>query len=164
MDKGMKLFVSTYTNKIDRKGRVSVPATFRAVLAQDSFNAAIILPSFRGDYLEGMGPDRLEKLARDLDETTDAFSDEQSEMAALVFADARTISFDSEGRMVLPEEFIAHAGLSGEAMFIGKAQTFEIWEPSAGQHVMSDIRKRAQQRRPTMRTAPNPRPRTGGEA
>lgn len=147
----MKLFVSTFTNKIDRKGRVSVPATFRAVLAQESFNGAVILPSFRADCLEGMGMNRLERLAEGLDEQTDAFSDEQDEMAALIFASARTIPFDGEGRIVLPEDFIAHANLSGEAMFIGKAKTFEIWEPSAGQHVMADIRARALQKRPTMR-------------
>jgi len=154
----MKLFVSTFTNKIDRKGRVSVPATFRAVLAQESFNGPVLLPSFRADCLEGMGMSRLETLGQRLDEQTDAFSDEQAEMAALVFASARPIQVDGDGRIVLPEDFIAHANLSGEAMFIGKAQTFEIWEPAAGQHVLSDTRARALQKRPTMGT-----PRKGGE-
>lgn len=154
----MKLFVSTFTNKIDRKGRVSVPATFRAVLAQESFNGPVLLPSFRADCLEGMGMSRLETLGQRLDEQTDAFSDEQAEMAALVFASARPIQVDGDGRIVLPEDFMAHANLSGEAMFIGKAQTFEIWEPAAGQHVLSDIRARALQKRPTMGT-----PRKGGE-
>lgn len=155
----MKLFVSTFTNKIDRKGRVSVPAPFRAVLAQESFNGPVLLPSFRADCLEGMGMSRLETLGARLDEQTDAFSDEQAEMAALVFASARTIQVDGDGRIVLPEDFLAHAKLSTEAMFIGKAQTFEIWEPSAGQTAMADIRARATQRRPTMGTA-----RTGGDA
>jgi MraZ protein len=159
----MKLFVSTFTNKIDRKGRVSIPAPFRAVLAQESFNGAVLLPSFRADCLDGMGMSRLETLAQGLDEQTEAFSDEQDEMAALIFAEAKTLTWDAEGRVVLPEEFLAHAHLNGEAMFIGKARTFEIWEPSAGQAVIADIRAKAVKKRPTMRV-PGRTPDGGGGA
>ena len=43
------MFLSTYVNKVDRKGRVSVPATFRASLAAETqrFPGVIVFPSYK---------------------------------------------------------------------------------------------------------------------
>src|SRR5476651_1478796 len=62
------LFLSTFVNKVDRKGRVSVPASFRAALADQSFNGIIAFRSFKSSAIEGSGIDRLGEMSARLDE------------------------------------------------------------------------------------------------
>lgn len=156
----MALFLSTFANKVDRKGRVSVPATFRAALSAQPFAGIICFPSFTSSCLEGMDMDRLEAIANGLDSQADAFSPEQSDMAHLVFSESRQLTWDSEGRVVLPEDFLAHARIDGLAAFVGKGKTFQIWEPETLKATMADLRAKAQAAPPTIRL--NPLPAKGG--
>src|SRR5260370_24217363 len=55
--------MSTYVNKVDRKGRVSVPATFRAVLNDQSFEGIVAFPSLDYDALEATGIDTMEAIS-----------------------------------------------------------------------------------------------------
>src|ERR1700758_4504716 len=63
----VELFLSTFVNKVDRKGRVSVPATFRAAVADQSFPGIVVFPSFRHDALDGSGIKRMEEMSDRLD-------------------------------------------------------------------------------------------------
>lgn len=146
----MALFVSTIVNKVDRKGRVSVPAQWRAALASQSFAGIVCFPSFTHPCLEGMDMERLEKMAESLDRL-DMFSVEQDDMTQLIFAAARQLSFDTEGRIMLPEDFIAHAGISDSAAFVGRGRTFQIWEPEAQRAALADSMRRASAQRPTLK-------------
>src|SRR3954451_1957435 len=74
--KQVELFLSTYVNKVDRKGRVSVPATFRSTLATNSeTNLVVLFPSFRAPALDGAGSNYVEEM-KDRLEAFDQFSDE----------------------------------------------------------------------------------------
>ena len=53
------MFLSNYENKIDKKGRVSVPATFRSFLNSMGYNGFITYPSFNHEALEACAQDRL---------------------------------------------------------------------------------------------------------
>lgn len=145
----MGLFLSTFVNKVDKKGRVSVPATFRATLAQQTFPGIVAYRSFTAPCIEGCGMNFMERLS---DSTQDfaAFSTEQEDLSALIFADARQLSWDPEGRIVLPEDVMDHAGIAEAAAFVGKGQTFQIWEPTAYKAVEAEIRARALKSRPTL--------------
>lgn len=125
----MALFLSTYVNKIDKKGRVSVPALYRQTLKDQDFHGVVVFRSFKVPALEVCGVDRMQQLANSLDEF-DQFSDEQENLAATIFADARPLAFDSEGRIMLPEDLCHHAGLTDQAAFVGKGVTFQIWNPT----------------------------------
>src|SRR5690606_31394902 len=57
------LFLSRFDNKVDRKGRVSVPAPFRAQLSQQAFHGIIAYPSPVAPAIEGCGRDRIEQIA-----------------------------------------------------------------------------------------------------
>src|SRR5882724_10710553 len=94
------LFLSTFVNKVDRKGRVSVPASFRAALAGQSFAGIVVYRSFKNSALEGSGIDRLEEMSARLDELYE-FSDERESLAS-IFADSQQLAFDNEGRIILP--------------------------------------------------------------
>jgi MraZ protein len=156
----MRLFLSTFVNKLDKKGRVSVPATFRAALADQSFAGIVAYRSFTAACIEGCTMDHMQRLAESA-QSYAAFSAELEDLSALIFADARQLSWDPEGRVLLPEDLIAHAGIQDSAAFVGKGQTFQIWEPEAYRAVEAEIRARALQSRPTL---PLRAPRPEGEA
>lgn len=126
----MALFLSTFINKIDRKGRVSVPAPFRAELAGQEFHGIVAIPSFKTPALQCGGMDWMERLSAGVNEY-DMFSEEQDMLSATLLAAAQRLALDGDGRIVLPESLIAHANLGEQAAFVGRGKLFEIWEPEA---------------------------------
>jgi MraZ protein len=122
------LFMSTYVNKVDRKGRVSVPATFRTAIADQSFDGIVAFPSLDYEALEATGIDRMEAVSAGLDEIEQP--DEQQSLATLILARSQRLPFDPEGRIVLPEKFAAHAHITESAAFVGLGPSFQIWEPN----------------------------------
>jgi MraZ protein len=120
------IFLSTYENKIDAKGRVSVPASFRAVLEAQQ-QPLIITRSLTGDFLEGQGIQRMNQIVDVLD-TMDSLSPETQTLQAML-ANAQEMKLDSEGRIMLPEEFLSFANLSIKVAFVGVGRLFEIWNP-----------------------------------
>lgn len=124
----MGVFLSTIINRLDKKGRVSVPASFRLILAGQSFPGIIVFRSYVLQALEGFGMDRMQRLSAELDRL-DPFSEEQNDLTASIFADAQQLPFDPEGRVTLPETFCAHAQLTDQVAFVGQGATFQLWNP-----------------------------------
>lgn len=127
----MGFFTSEYPFKIDRKGRLSVPAEFRTVLAQQSSPGLVLMPAFGELALDGCGVDRLQALSEAIDDPEVYETDEEREEAELLFGLSKQLQFDSEGRILLPEEMRAHAGLSDAVVYVGHGPTFRIWNPEA---------------------------------
>src|SRR5215471_16055936 len=121
----VELFLSTYVNKVDRKGRVSVPATFRSSLEGQKFHGIVVFPSFQHPALDGTGGDYMEELGERL-ETLEPFSQEYNDLSML-FAETHRLPFDSEGRVMLADELKEHANIDTEAMFVGRGSMFQIW-------------------------------------
>lgn len=124
------LFLSTFEKQIDKKGRVSVPAPFRTVLAGQHFNGIIAYASFVHGCIEACGMTRIEKMYERI-ESLDPFSEERDAFATAILGGSVQLPFDGEGRVVLPEALLAQAGITGQGIFVGKGETFEIWEPEA---------------------------------
>ncbi|MBT5827619.1 MAG: cell division/cell wall cluster transcriptional repressor MraZ [Alphaproteobacteria bacterium] len=124
----MMLFLSTFTNKIDKKGRVSVPANFRNVIRKQDFQGVIIYASFVNDCIEACGMERISELSANID-NLDPYSEERDAFATAILGGSYQLSFDSDGRVLLPENLISKARLDNKAVFIGKGKTFEIWNP-----------------------------------
>ena len=161
----MALFVGTDVNKVDRKGRVSVPASFRAALAGQSFAGIVAFPSFKHKALECCAIDFMEQMALSLYEI-DTFSAQQDDLAATIFADAHKLPFDSEGRIVLPAPLVKHADLSEMAAFVGQGPRFQIWEPKAHEAYRAAARARVLRQNMTLKVRPpkGPAPGPGGES
>src|SRR5258708_3392089 len=104
--RALALFLSTFVNKVDRKGRVSVPATFRATLAGQNFNGIIAFRSFKLPALEASGVDRMEELSDRIDALPE-FSEDRDALSSIL-ADALQLAFDGEGRIVLPADPCKH--------------------------------------------------------
>ena len=156
----MALFLSTYQNKLDKKGRVSVPASFRVVLADQSFAGIIAYSSFVNPCIEACGIDRIEKLSQRI-ETLDPFSEERDAFAATILGGSQQLAFDGEGRIMLPELLIEQAGLSDQIVFIGKGDTFESGSRKSFKTYSARAREMARDRRGQLRSAPALQ---GGEA
>ena len=125
----MSLFFSTQMMRIDRKGRVSVPAQFRNVLsAQGSAGQLVLFPSRGVLAIEGCSLSRVEQLSERLDHL-EIDSAEREAIEVLVFGQLMVITMDPEGRIIVPEEFARHAGLEEEAAFTGLRHSFQIWRP-----------------------------------
>ncbi len=124
----MALFLSTYTNKVDKKGRVSLPASFRAALTDQAFQGIVVFKSNAYEALEGFSMNRMEELSARIDHF-DMFSPEQDNLATAIFAESVPLSFDGDGRIVLPKDLLDFTGIDETACFVGLGPKFQIWEP-----------------------------------
>ena len=152
----MALFISTFVNKVDRKGRVSVPATFRAALKGQSFNGIVAFRSYREGTIEACAIDRMEELSRSVD-ALDQFSAEQDALASTIFADAHQLPIDGDGRIILPPLLASHAGISDAAAFVGRGATFQIWSPETFARHQDAARRLAADKGATLRLVPRPK-------
>lgn len=125
----MERFVSTITNKIDAKGRVSIPAGFRAVLEKDGYGGGIYCyPSLDAPALDAGGERLAQKIDRLLDGLPD-YSDERDQLSVALYGDVQVLTIDKDGRIILPEALRTHCGITTRATFVGLGQKFQIWEP-----------------------------------
>lgn len=147
----MALFLSTFEKQIDKKGRVSVPPTFRAVLAAQNGGGMIAYASFVRPCIEACGMDRLEKLHARM-ESLDPFSDERDAFETAILGGSVQLAFDSEGRVVLPEAMLVKTNITATGIFVGKGATFEIWSPEAFAKHEAAVRALAKARRLTLKS------------
>ena len=131
------LFLGSFTNKIDAKGRLATPARFRRVLEAEKSNTIYVIPSPDEPCLEAGGPAFIEDLARAM-MALPRYSDQRKLLQKRVAGKTISLTMDAEGRIVLPKELRDHAGLNGEAAFSGQMDFFEIWNPEALEASMGD--------------------------
>jgi len=152
----MGLFLSRFTNKIDKKGRVSVPAPFRLALSDQSFSGIVAYPHPKLAALEGCGYDRMAKMGESLDQMAQ-FADDRDDLSS-IFAVATPLAFDSEGRVMLTEELLAAAGITEQVVFSGAGKTFHMWEPTAFETFLAEARDRIRNQRTTLPSVPGTGP------
>lgn len=146
----MALFLSSTTNKVDRKGRVSVPSAYRAILKDQGYNSVVCYPSFALPAIECCDIARMERLSASLDQLN-PFADDRSAFATSILADSSELAFDPEGRIVLPELLLEHSGIQEAATFVGQGATFQIWEPEAYRAFRAAAREQARAQRESFR-------------
>ena len=140
----MDRFVSTFTNKIDAKGRVSVPASFRAVLERDGYAGGIYCyPSLDAPALD-CGGERLAKKIDGLLSGLPDYSDERDQLSVALYGDVQVLSIDGDGRIVLPEGLRTHAGLDAAVTFVGLGDKFQMWEPQRFERRREEARNKVQ--------------------
>lgn len=148
------LFMDSILNKVDSKGRVSLPADYRAIVKE--LNSEIVCyRSLTSPCVEGCLEDMLDKLASEIENSTDFFSQTQDDLTNLIFGDAKRFSFDSTGRIVLTEKLLNHAQITDSAVFVGKGRKFQIWNPQNWQLEEERIRREVLKRRPVLNLSKN---------
>lgn len=124
------MFISSVINTLDAKGRVSVPAEFRANVATSAFDGVILYPSQHGPFLDGGGMALFETYQRSLDQM-EPFDPGRLAIEHMIFGQSRSLSFDSGGRVTLPKNLAEHAELNGKVLFVGLGNHFQMWSPDS---------------------------------
>ena len=136
------MFLSTYENKLDKKGRVSVPASFRSYLSNLGYNGVVCYPSFNNQSIEAWPQDRIEKISNSI-ESLNPFEEKRDFFATSVLAESINLQFDGEGRILLTPKLLKHAKIKNSMVFVGQGKTFQIWEPTIFEKFKVNARKKA---------------------
>ncbi len=120
-------FIGRYLNKVDKKGRVSVPAGWRPSLISKDFSGIIAQSSLSEKAIDAYPRDYLELLQGKLD-LNDPLLEENEYESTVIFGGS-VLSFDSEGRVVLSDSLRNEINLTSEALFVGMGRRFRIWNP-----------------------------------
>ena len=144
------MFLSSFENRIDKKGRVSVPATFRSHLNSMGYNGFISYPSFNYSALEACSLDRIEKLSNTID-SLNPFEEKRDYFATSILSESENLQFDTEGRVSLSERLLNHAKIRNNILFVGLGKTFQIWEPKIFEKFKIVARKKAYQNRSNLK-------------
>ena len=123
----MTIFLSSFVNKIDKKGRVSVPAPFRAALGDDAAGI-VVFRSLQQDALDGCSAEHLELLSQSL-EKQDLSPETYELIETTIFGGSVQLPFDGEGRITLPQHMASAVGIHDEVAFVGRRKTFQLWNP-----------------------------------
>ena len=136
------MFLSTYENKLDKKGRVSVPASYRSYLSNIGYNGIICYPSFNNPCVEAWPQDRIEKISNAID-TLNPFEEKKDYFATSILSESINLQFDSEGRIQITQKLLKHANIKNSVLFVGQGKTFQIWEPALFEKFRANARKKS---------------------
>ena len=136
------MFLSTYENRIDKKGRVSVPASFRSYLSNLGYNGVICYPSFNNLCIEAWPQDRIEKISNAID-ALNPFDEKKDFFATSILSESINLQFDSEGRISLTTKLLKHAKINNSMLFVGQGKTFQIWEPAIFEKLKVSAKKKS---------------------
>ena len=136
------MFLSTYENKLDKKGRVSVPASYRSYLSNLGYNGVICYLSFNHQCLEAWPQDRIEKITNSID-NLNPFEEKKDYFATSILSESINLQFDSEGRILLTDKLLKHAKIKISMVFVGQGKTFQIWEPTLFEKFKVTARKKS---------------------
>ena len=120
--------MSHHVLRLDAKGRVSVPASFRAVLARDGFDGLYCYPALDRPALDAGGNALLAEIEA-LIAGFAPYSDEREQFSFALYGTSETLKIDGEGRVALTDALKAHAGITDAVIFVGLGHKFQIWEP-----------------------------------
>ena len=145
----MERFLSQYRHRFDAKGRISLPASYRALLSQPSFEGVFLHPSLDAPALDGGGQGLIDEIQAMLDQMP-PYSREREDLATALLSTGEILRLDGEGRMVLPARLREAAELTDEAGFVGPGRKFQIWEPQRFADHLETARARVRELRASM--------------
>ena len=144
------MFLSTYENKLDKKGRVSVPASFRSYLSNLGYNGVVCYPSFNNQSIEAWPQERIEKISNTID-ALNPFEEKKDYFATSILSESINLQFDSEGRISLTSKLLKHAKIKNSMLFVGQGKTFQIWEPIAFEKFKFSAKKKSNLNRASLK-------------
>jgi MraZ protein len=122
------LFLGNHTNRIDAKGRVSLPASFRTVLSTRGSQGVVLFRSPVEPAIEGVTVERMARLYESLD-SMEPYSEARNHLEMVLFGDSTPLQLDPEGRFSVQRSLLDEVKITSEVTFLGRGATFQIWEP-----------------------------------
>lgn len=142
----MNLFLSKFKNKIDVKGRVSIPVSFRNILLKDISQKMFCYPSLDAQAIDA-GGQSLSKEIYALMDNLDPYSDERDYLSTALFGLSEELKIDNDGRVILSDALIDHAQIKDEVTFVGLGEKFQIWEPLKFESYLQQAQKKVKEQR-----------------
>ena len=124
----MDRFVSNVVSRLDSKGRVSIPASFRAVLNRDGFEGLYCYPALDQPAIDAGGNALMSEI-ESLIVQQPLYSMAREQLALALYGTSETLKVDGEGRVMLTSHFKEYAGITDSVAFVGLGHKFQIWEP-----------------------------------
>ena len=124
----MDRFLSSAVNRIDAKGRVSVPAHFRAVLQKRGYQDLYALRALDVTALDVGGMDLLDRYEKRI-ALEDPFLQTADDMSFFCHGDGAFLKLDQDGRITVNDFIREHTGITTDVAFVGRGHFFQIWEP-----------------------------------
>lgn len=135
-------FVSHYTNRLDAKGRVSIPASFRSAMVRDGYEGVYCFPSPHAATVDAGGHELIKQIEARLGDLATLTADHDIISTAL-FGMSERLKVDAEGRVVLNDNIIDITGIDREVTFVGLGYKFQIWEPEQFRAQRAEAARRA---------------------
>ena len=129
-------FRGEFHQKVDAKGRVSIPAQFRRVLIAGDPNCpegdapefVIVYGDHRRKYLECYTAEAIDEVDQQISAMPRG-AVERRMLERLFSGQSLSTNVDETGRLVLPAKLRQKIGLEDEAFFTATGDTFQIWKP-----------------------------------
>ena len=135
----MERFLSHFTHRFDAKGRISIPAPFRAVLAKDGFEGLFACPALEAPAQDCGGKALLAEIDALLG-SMPPYSAARDAFATALLGAGEILTMDSQGRVLIDERTKARLELTSEAVFVGQGHKFQIWRPERFAAHLEDAR------------------------
>ena len=144
------MFLSTVEKQLDAKRRIVLPLDFRAA-ASGPFDGVFCFPSIEADCIEGGGQALFDTYGALVEEL--AFGDPlRTALETTVFGSMHKLSYDTAGRITLPETLCELFGLTDAVAVVGLRERFQIWSLAAYRAHLAQMRIVAREGLPTFRT------------
>ena len=137
----MDRFFASYIHNIDSKGRVSVPAPFRQVIAERGIRDLVAMRSLGLPVMDVGGPDLLERFERQMDQIS-PLSRKFQDLSVITYGDGTQLKFDAEGRIAMTDFIRSHTGITDKVAFVGGGHFFRLWEPVQFETYLTEARAR----------------------
>jgi MraZ protein len=135
----MDRFLSNSIKNVDKKGRVSIPASFRPILG----NAPKLYTIMSVDQptVDAGGHGLIERGEEYLAQL-DPFSSEYELYSFVLHGDSSEVRIDGEGRMTLNDAIREQTGITDAVAFVGRGHFFQLWQPERFTAYREEARKK----------------------
>ena len=120
-------FTGEHAGKIDAKGRLVLPSRFKSQLPKDKEEEVVLRMGFLSS-LE-LYPMKVYEPQHEKISALNMFDKDQLALRRFFFSRTVFLSLDNLGRLLIPRNFLSHAELKQEALFVGVGDFVEIWSP-----------------------------------
>ncbi len=133
----MDQFLGSHVTRLDAKGRISISAPFRGVLKLVQETASIVLRRSHLHPCVDVWPAAMLEQSKARLAQMDILDPAYDDIATRLFGDSFPAEPDKEGRIVVPQRYLAHAGITELVTLTGRGTYFQLWEPEAAERRLS---------------------------
>ena len=131
-------FTGNIDAKVDEKGRVFVPSSFRKILLREESQGLIMRRDVFQRCLVLFPQEVWDEQVNGITARTNMFDRQGRDALRRFVAGAETITLDSGGRMLIPRRYLEETGIQNEVRFIGVDNTIEIWNRQAADALLNE--------------------------